>query len=70
MTIIRFRYFIEIIGLARSTIDKLIGAGEFPRPVPLLGLSLGWVEREVQKWIQARIAQRDRDSSTLSPSNE
>ncbi|WP_319749924.1 AlpA family transcriptional regulator [Pseudomonas aeruginosa] len=59
MRIIRLNDVIGTTGLARSTIYKLIGAGEFPKPVPLIGRSVGWVESEVHEWIQARIAQRD-----------
>lgn len=54
---------IEATGLARSTIYKFIGSGEFPKPVPLVGRRVGWVEAEVQEWIQGRIARRDLNSS-------
>jgi len=38
---------------------ELTGEGGFPKPVPLVGRSVGWVESEVQEWIRGRIAQRD-----------
>ncbi|HBP0834740.1 helix-turn-helix transcriptional regulator [Pseudomonas aeruginosa] len=57
--IIRLRDVVGSTGLARSTIYKLIGAGTFPKPVPLTSRSVGWVESEVYEWIQARIAYRD-----------
>ncbi|EPQ6933728.1 AlpA family transcriptional regulator [Pseudomonas aeruginosa] len=59
MKIIRLSGVIETTGLARSTIYKLIGEGEFPRPVPLVGRSVGWLESEIQQWIKGRIAARD-----------
>lgn len=59
MRIIRLGGVIETTGLARSTIYKLIGEGEFPRPVPLVGRSVGWLESEIQQWIKGRIAARD-----------
>ncbi len=59
MRIIRLKDVIESTGIARSTIYKLVGEGEFPKPVPLVGRTVGWVESEVQEWIQGRIAQRD-----------
>ncbi|HHM4445480.1 TPA: helix-turn-helix transcriptional regulator [Pseudomonas aeruginosa] len=59
MRIIRLKKVIDSTGLARSTIYKLIGEGEFPKPVPLVGRSVGWVESEVHEWIRSRIAQRD-----------
>ncbi|ELL1155125.1 TPA: AlpA family transcriptional regulator [Pseudomonas aeruginosa] len=59
MKIIRLSGVIETTGLARSTIYRLIGEGEFPRPVPLVGRSVGWLESEIQQWIKGRIAARD-----------
>lgn len=63
MKILRLRAVVELTGLARSTIYKLIGSGELPKSVPLVGRSVGWVESEVHGWVNGRIAQRDlRDS--------
>ncbi len=59
MKIIRLSGVIETTGLGRSTIYKLIGEGGFPRPVPLVGRSVGWLESEVQEWIKGRIEARD-----------
>lgn len=59
MRIMRLREVISATGLARSTVYKLIGAGEFPKPVPLVGRSVGWVESEVNEWIESKIALRD-----------
>lgn len=41
-------------GLARSTIYKLIGLGEFPEPIKLGTRSVGWVEGEIESWIESR----------------
>ncbi|MGE0082446.1 MAG: AlpA family phage regulatory protein [Thiohalomonadaceae bacterium] len=30
----------------------------FPRPVPLGGRSVGWVEAEIDEWVEARINAR------------
>lgn len=59
MKILRLSAVVELTGLARSTIYKLIGSGEFPKSVPLVGRSVGWVESEVHGWVNGRIAQRD-----------
>ncbi|EMQ1244536.1 AlpA family transcriptional regulator [Pseudomonas aeruginosa] len=59
MKIIRLKVVLETTGLARSTIYKLIGEGGFPKPVPLAGRSVGWVESEVHYWIKGRISLRD-----------
>jgi prophage regulatory protein len=52
-------------GLARSTIYANIAAGAFPRPVSLGGKAVGWIEAEIQAWIDARIAERD--NAALQP---
>ncbi|OOG63498.1 hypothetical protein B0E46_09705 [Rhodanobacter sp. B04] len=43
-------------GHARSSIYDGIRDGTFPKPVPLCGRSVAWVESEVQQWIAERIA--------------
>ena len=59
MRILRMKMVIEITGLARSTVYKYIAEGIFPKPIPLGGRSVGWVESEVFAWIQARVAERN-----------
>lgn len=59
MRILRMKMVVEITGLARSTVYKYIAEGIFPKPIPLGGRSVGWVESEVFAWIQARVAERN-----------
>jgi prophage regulatory protein len=43
-------------GLSRSTIYARIAEGSFPRPIDLGGgRAVGWVEAEIEAWLQARI---------------
>ncbi|MBM2567381.1 AlpA family transcriptional regulator, partial [Pseudomonas sp. AF1] len=56
---IRLQEVMATTGLARSTIYKLISESTFPKPVPLGGRSVGWVEEEVQDWVLERIEERD-----------
>lgn len=46
-------------GLRKSRIYELISAGAFPKPVAIGGRARGWVDAEVDAWIEARIAERD-----------
>ncbi|MCB4797179.1 AlpA family transcriptional regulator [Pseudomonas sp. NP21570] len=62
MRIIRLKDVMDTTGLARSTIYKYIDAGAFPKPLPLGGRSVGWLESEVQDWIMERIEERDLES--------
>ena len=49
----------EITGLGDSSLYERMAAGTFPRPVPLGGRAVGWIESEVEEWIDARIAERE-----------
>ncbi|QRN55917.1 AlpA family phage regulatory protein [Dyella caseinilytica] len=52
-------------GLGRTTIYAGIAAKTFPGPVKVGKRSL-WVESEVDRWIAARIAERDMGSNVGS----
>lgn len=43
-------------GLARSTIYLRIAEGRFPKPVSLGARAVGWVESEIQEWLERQIA--------------
>jgi prophage regulatory protein len=45
----------RLIGLSRSTIYQLVAQGSFPKPVHLGERSVGWVQAEVEQWLQRRI---------------
>lgn len=42
-------------GLSRSTIYLRVAQGTFPKSVSLGGRAVGWLEAEVQEWLQRRI---------------
>ncbi|WP_423360300.1 helix-turn-helix transcriptional regulator [Pseudomonas citronellolis] len=60
MRIIRLKEVMDLTGLARSTVYKYIAASEFPVPVSLGERCVGWLESEIQDWILARVAERDK----------
>ena len=45
-------------GYKRPTIYKFIKAGSFPKQVPLGLRAVGWVESEIDDWIQSKIDER------------
>lgn len=55
-TIIRRKQVEARVGLARSSLYDKIQKGEFPKPINLGGRSVGWLESDVDAWIQSRIA--------------
>lgn len=59
MKIIRLKNVMEVTGLARSTIYKYIVLEAFPKPIPLGGRCVGWLESEVQAWIVSKVNCRD-----------
>ncbi len=52
----------ELTGLSRSSIYLYISKGEFPAPVPLSVRSVGWLENEVNEWIEVRVNTRHKTS--------
>jgi prophage regulatory protein len=46
-------------GLKHSAIYQKMAEGDFPRPVPLGPKAVGWIEAEIDAWIDDRIAERD-----------
>jgi prophage regulatory protein len=42
-------------GLSRSTIYLRVSEGTFPKPVSLGGRAVGWLEAEIQEWLQLQI---------------
>lgn len=50
-------------GLSRSTIYARIAEGTFPRPIDLGGgRAVGWIESEINEWLQTRIEQSRRSA--------
>jgi len=45
-----------ITGLSGSTIYRLISQGDFPKQIKLSERSSGWLQSEVEQWLNERIA--------------
>lgn len=55
---LRLPSVLERTGLTRSTTYQLIKAKDFPSPVNIGPRAVGWVEDEIDDWIDGRIARR------------
>ena len=44
---------------SRQYISRLVAAGNFPRPIPLGPRTKGWLESEIDAWLEARLAERE-----------
>lgn len=53
--ILRLYHLIDITGLSRSTIYLRISKGEFPAPISLGGRAVGWLEEDVNDWVEQKI---------------
>lgn len=56
-TIIRIHDVIKKIGRSRSGIYQMINEGVFPKPIPLGARSVGWLEADINNWINKKIAE-------------
>ena len=56
-TILRLPTVKERTGLSRSTIYLKVSNGTFPSPISLGERAVGWIEEEVQSWIDLQIKQ-------------
>lgn len=54
-TILRLPAVMCRTGLSRSTIYLRLSQGKFPKPVNLGGRAVGWVEAEIQEWLERQI---------------
>lgn len=54
-TILRLPAVKAITGLSRSTIYLRVAGGFFPKPIALGGRAVGWLEAEVQAWLQQQV---------------
>lgn len=56
--IIRLNDVMDKVGLKRSSIYARILKGQFPKPISLGCKAVGWVESEIDEWIESRINER------------
>lgn len=45
---------VRMTGLSRSTLYDWIARGEFPQPIKLGVLAVGWRETEIKAWLDER----------------
>lgn len=56
--VIRIKELTATVGLSRSTIYARINEGTFPKPFPIGGRLVGWLESDIQLWIKEQAKQR------------
>jgi prophage regulatory protein len=66
--ILKLPAVVEITGKCRSGIYQEIADGTFPKQINLGPRAVGWLESEIQAWIDSRI--QSRDSGNLAQTNQ
>jgi prophage regulatory protein len=56
LSILRRREVEARTGLSRSTIYLRVATHSFPSPINLGGRAVGWVEEEIEAWLQQQVA--------------
>lgn len=56
LSILRRREVETRTGLSRSTIYSRVAEHSFPSPINLGGRAVGWVEDEIEAWLQQQLA--------------
>ena len=46
--------------LTKTTIYRLMRGGRFPKPAPVAEKAVRWCAAEIDAWLRARLAERDR----------
>ena len=60
MRLLSKRQVRQMVLYSPAHIARLEAAGKFPKRVRIGQCRVGWVEQEVQEWLNARIAERDK----------
>lgn len=53
--IIRLPAVLSRVGLSRSTVYAAISRNDFPAPISLGARAVGWLDTDIDAWLQSRI---------------
>ena len=67
--ILRIPVVLDRIGIGRSTLYELLAKGDFPASIPLGARSVGFLESEIDEWIESR-ARRARGVQSEAEANQ
>lgn len=54
--VLRIRGVVRKTGASRTTVYDWMRRGQFPRPIRLGARAVGWLESEIDSWIEGRVA--------------
>ena len=56
LRIMRTPEVLATLGVSRMTLWRMVQAGIFPKPIRVSARCVGWMEREVQVWVEKKAA--------------
>jgi len=65
--ILRLPEVIARVGLRRASVYAYVKDGRFPAPIVLGARAVGWLESEIEAWLQDRIQRRARYYAQTTP---
>jgi prophage regulatory protein len=65
--LIRTKEVLGILGVSRSTLWRMVRAGRFPKPIMISTWASGYLDVDVQAWLEAR---QERPAASLHGSSE
>ncbi|WP_348266436.1 AlpA family transcriptional regulator [Edaphobacter sp. DSM 109919] len=54
VSILRRKQVESRTGISRSSIYKMMSDGIFPKPVSLGARAVGWIENQIDQWLESR----------------
>ena len=70
MQFIRPRQVLEMIGVSRTTLWRMVQEGTFPPPVRITQRNRGYLREAVEAWMKARADGRPFEKASVRPSSE
>ena len=62
LRILRFPELREKAGLKKSSLYAMMKANKFPRPIAIGARAVGWLQTEIDEWIEAQRAESRRNA--------
>lgn len=67
MRVLKLKDVMEKTGLGRTKVYELQAEGRFPKSISLDGRAVGWLENEVEDWLQERVDVRNAAMNRQKP---
>ena len=61
--ILRLPDVLDLTGLARSSLYAGMAAGQFPKSIKIGQRAVGWLEADIQNWIETKVLESKHEST-------